>query len=65
MSNDQAKALRRTYTSMQEKLLKYEIQVRRKPMFPIATMIDPRFKLEHIPHGEHARISAYHRRFEF
>ena len=22
-------------------------------MFPIATVLDPRFKLEHIPHGEH------------
>ena len=21
-------------------------------MFPIATVLDPRFKLEHIPHGE-------------
>ena len=52
MSNDQAKVLRRAYTSTKEKLLKYEMQVRRKPMFPIATVLDPRFKLEHIPHGE-------------
>ena len=52
MSNDQAKALRHAYMSMKEKLLKYEMQVRRKPMFPIATVLDPRFKLEHIPHGE-------------
>ena len=52
MSNDQTKALRHAYTSMKEKLLKYEMQVRRKPMFPMATMLDPRFKLEHIPHGE-------------
>ena len=22
-------------------------------MFPIVTMLDPRFKLKHIPHGEH------------
>ena len=50
MSNDQAKG--RAYTSMKEKLLKYEMQVRRKRMFPIATMLDPRFKLEQIPHGE-------------
>ena len=50
MNNDQA------YTSMKEKLLKYEMQVRRKPVFPIATMLDPRFKLEHIPHGEHKFI---------
>ena len=53
LSNDQAKALRRAYKSMKEKLLKYEMQVRRKSMFPIATVLDPRFKLEHIPHGEH------------
>ena len=52
MSNDQAKALRLAYTSMKEKLLKYEMQGRIKPMFPIATVLDPRFKLEHIPHGE-------------
>ena len=53
MSNDQAKALRRAYMSMKEKLLKYKRQVRRKPMLPIATLLDPRFKLEHIPHGDH------------
>ena len=41
MSNDQEKALRRVYTSMKENLLKYETQVRRKPMFPISTMLDP------------------------
>ena len=52
MRNDQAKALRRAYTLMKEKLLKYEIQVRRKPMFPIAIGLDPRFKLKHIPHDE-------------
>ena len=52
MSNGQAKALRCSYTSMKEKILKYEMQVRRKPMFPIATVLDPRFKLEYIPHGE-------------
>ena len=52
MSNDQEKVLRRAYTSMKEKLLKYEMQVRRKPMFPIATVLDPRLKLEHIPRGE-------------
>ena len=52
MSNDQTKALRHAYTWMKEKLLKYEMQVRRKSMFPIATVVDPRFNLEHIPHGE-------------
>ena len=53
MSNDQAKTLRHVYTVMKEKLMKYDIQVRRKPMFYIVTVLDPRFKLGHIPHGEH------------
>ena len=43
----------RAYMSMKEKLLKYDMQVRRNPIFPIATVLDHRFKLEHIPHGEH------------
>ena len=33
--------------------MKYDIKVRREPMFPIATVLDPRFKLGHTPHGEH------------
>ena len=41
MSNDQAKALRHAYMSMKEKLLKYEMQVRRKPMFPICHSARP------------------------
>ena len=53
MSNDQQKALRCAYTVMKEKLLKYNMQVRRKHVFPIATVLDPRFKLGHIPYGEH------------
>ena len=53
MSNDQAKALRCEYTVTKEKLLKYNMQVRRKHMFPIATVLDLRFKLGHIPYVEH------------
>ena len=53
MSNDQSKTLRHAYTMMKEKLMKYDIQVRRKPMFPIAIVLDPIFKLGHIPHDEH------------
>ena len=53
MSNDHAKALICAYTMMKEKLLKYNMQVRRKLVFPIATMLDPRFKLGHIPYGKH------------
>ena len=52
MSNNQAKTLRHAYTVMKEKLMKYYIQVKRKPMFSIATVLDPRFKLGHIPQGE-------------
>ena len=53
MSNDQAKTLRHAYTVMKDQSMKYDIQVRRKPMFSIATSLHPRFKLGHIPHGEH------------
>ena len=53
MSNDLEKLLRRAHTSIKEKLLKYKMQVRRKRLFTIDTVLDPRFKLEHIPHGEH------------
>ena len=53
MSNDQVKALRCADTMMKEKWLKYDMQVRRNPIFPIATVLDLRFKLRHIPHGDH------------
>ena len=53
MINDQAKTLRYAYTVMKEKLMKYDIQVMRKPMISIVTVLDPRFKLGHILHGEH------------
>ena len=53
MSNNQVKTLGHAYTMMKEKLMKYDIQVRRKPMFSIATVLNPRFKLGHILQGEH------------
>ena len=53
MSNEQPKALRCAYTMIKEKLLKYDMQVRREPMFPIVTVLDPIFKLGHISHSEH------------
>ena len=34
---------------MKAKLLKYESEVKRKPIFPIATMLDTSLKLEYIP----------------
>ena len=48
MSNNQVKTQGHAYTMMKEKLMKYDIQVRRKPMFSIATVLNPRFKLGHI-----------------
>ena len=52
MSNNQTKTVRHAYTMMKEKLMKYDIQVRRNPMFSIVIVQDPRFKLGHIPKGE-------------
>ena len=73
MSNDQQKALRCAYTVMKEKFLKYNMQVRKKLVFLIATMLDHRFKRGHIPYGEHNFfkeillniLELYHRSFEF
>ena len=53
MINDQEKALRCAYTMMKEKLLKFYKQVRRKHLFSIARVLDPRFKLGHILHDDH------------
>ena len=53
MINDQAKTLRCAYSVMNEKLLKYNMQVKRKLVVPIAIVVDTRFKLGHIPYGEH------------
>ena len=53
MNNDQEKALRCAYTVMKEKLLKYNMQMRRKHVFPIALVLDPKFKLGRIPYDEH------------
>ena len=33
--------------------MKCDMQGKRKPMVPIVTVLDSRFKLGHIPHGEH------------
>ena len=48
MSIEQSLALKGAYTTMKTKLLKYEPQVERKPIFPIVTMLDPSLKVEHI-----------------
>ena len=41
MSIEQSMALKGAYNVMKAKLLKYDSQVKRKPIFPIATMLDP------------------------
>ena len=53
MSNDQDKTLRHVCTMTKKKLMKHDIHVKTKPMFSIATVLNPRLKLGHIPHGEH------------
>ena len=56
MSIEQSMALKGAYNVMKTKLLKYESQVKGKPIFPIATMIDPSLKLEYIPMDEQEYI---------
>ena len=41
-------ALKEAYTMMKTNLLKYEAQVKRKPIFPISTILDLYFKLEYV-----------------
>ena len=48
MSIEQSMALKGEYTVMKAKLLKYEPQVKRKPIFPITPILDPSLKLKHI-----------------
>ena len=48
MSIEQAEALKGAYTVMKTKLLKYEPQVKRKPIFPIAIVLDPSLRFEYI-----------------
>ena len=59
MSIEQSMELKGAYNVMKVKLLKYESQVKRKPMFPIATMFDPSLKLEYIPMDEQAYIMQH------
>ena len=48
MSIEQLLALKGAYTAMKTKLLKYEPQVKRNPIFPITRMLDASLKFEHI-----------------
>ena len=57
MSIEQSMALKGAYTVMKTKLLKYEPQVKRKPIFLIATMLDLSLKFEYIPTYEQEYIT--------
>ena len=58
-SIEQSMALKRAYNMMKAKLLKYESQVKRKPIFPIATMLDLSLKLEYLPMGKQEYIMQH------
>ena len=57
MSIEQSMALKGAYTVMKIKLLKYEPQVKIKPIFPISTMLGPSLKFEYIPSHEKEYIT--------
>ena len=59
ISIEQSMALKGAYNVMKSKLLKYESQVKRKPIFPIATMLDLSLKLEYIPMDEQEYIMQH------
>ena len=59
MSIEQSMEPKGAYNVMKAKLLKYESQVKRKPIFPIATMFDPSLKLEYVPVDEQAYIMQH------
>lgn len=52
IGDEVARSLRGAYTAMMEKLVEYQPQIRVKPMFPIAALLDPRKKLDFISEGE-------------
>ena len=49
ISIEQSRTLKGAYTTMKAKLVKYELQVKRKLIFPITIFLEPSLKLEHIP----------------
>ena len=56
MSIEQSMALKGSYIVMKTKVLKYEPQVKRNPIFPIVTMLDLSLKFECIPTDEQEYI---------
>ena len=59
MSIEQSMTLKGAYNVMKAKLLKYESQVKRKPIFLITTMLNPSLKLEYIPIDEQEYIMQH------
>ena len=59
MSIEQSMALKGAYNVMKAKLLQYESQVKRKPIFPITRILDPSLKLEYIPMDEQEYIMQH------
>ena len=57
MRREQAEALKGAYIVMKTKLLKYEPQVKRKPIFPIAIVLDPSLRFEYIPTDDQEYIT--------
>ena len=63
MSIEQSMALKGAYNEIKANLLKYESQVKWKPIFPIATMLDLYLKLEYIPMDEQEYIMQHLKNF--
>ena len=57
MSIEQAEALKGAYTMMKTKILKYDPQVKRKPIFHIAIVLDPSLRFEYIPTDDQEYIT--------
>ena len=59
MSIEQSMALKGAYNMMKAKLLKYESQVKRKPIIPIVTMHDLSLKHKYIPMDDQEYIMQH------
>ena len=57
MGIEQSMELKGAYTMMKAKYFKYKPQVKRKPIFQIATMLDSFLKLGYIPTDEKKYIT--------
>ena len=57
MSIEKSMTLKGAYTTMKANLVKYEPQVKRKPIFPISIVLDLSLKLKHIPIDEQEYIT--------